>query len=82
MRTYIVDTLKKLNWDVEEDAFTDTTPYGTKHFVNVIATKDPKASRRVILAAHFDSKYFQAYPDNQVRALRVGGAGLWLMGVK
>ncbi|KAJ3558165.1 hypothetical protein NM688_g1081 [Phlebia brevispora] len=65
VRNYIVDTLKKLNWEVEEDSFNDTTPYGVKRFTNVIATKDPKASRRVILAAHFDSKYFPTYPGNQ-----------------
>ena len=67
VRQYIVDTLRKLDWEVEEDAFEDTTPYGTKRFTNVIATKDPKASRRVILSAHFDSKFFPSYPENQVR---------------
>ena len=67
VRQYIVSTLKDLNWHVEEDSFTDTTPYGVKRFTNVIATKDPAASRRVILAAHFDSKFFSSYPDNQVR---------------
>ncbi|TBU43612.1 hypothetical protein BD309DRAFT_990869 [Dichomitus squalens] len=65
VRKYIVDTMKKLNWHVEEDTFNDTTPYGVKHFTNVIATKDPQAPRRVILAAHFDSKFFAAYPQNQ-----------------
>jgi len=53
-----VSTLKALDWTIEEDAFNDTTPLGTKQFTNIIATKDPKASRRVIVAAHFDSKYF------------------------
>lgn len=67
VRQYLVSTLKNLNWHVEEDSFTDTTPYGVKRFTNVIATKDPEASRRVILAAHFDSKYFSQAPENQVR---------------
>ncbi|KAK7467452.1 hypothetical protein VKT23_004506 [Stygiomarasmius scandens] len=58
VRNYIVSTLKALDWTIEEDAFNDTTPLGTKQFTNIIATKDPKASRRVIVAAHFDSKYF------------------------
>lgn len=66
VKNYIVDTLKKLNWVVEEDSFNDTTPYGVKRFTNVIATKDPKAARRVVLAAHFDSKFFSTYPQNQV----------------
>ncbi|KDQ61156.1 hypothetical protein JAAARDRAFT_124587 [Jaapia argillacea MUCL 33604] len=65
VRNYIVSTLKALNWEVEEDIFTDDTPYGTKRFTNVIATKDPSASRRVILSAHFDSKYFSSFPQNQ-----------------
>ena len=68
VREYIVSILKDLNWHVEEDSFTDDTPYGVKRFTNVIATKDPAASRRVILAAHFDSKFFANYPDSQVRA--------------
>ena len=68
VRNYIVNTLKALKWDVQEDTFTDQTPYGVKTFTNVIATKDPEASRRVIVAAHFDSKFFPSYPENQVRA--------------
>lgn len=70
VRKYIVDTMKKLNWHIEEDSFNDTTPYGVKRFTNVIATKDPKAPRRVILAAHFDSKFFATYPQNQASAGR------------
>ncbi|KZT27324.1 hypothetical protein NEOLEDRAFT_1088852 [Neolentinus lepideus HHB14362 ss-1] len=65
VRTYIVSTLKALKWDVEEDNFIGETPYGSKNFTNVIATKDASASRRVILAAHFDSKFFATYPQNQ-----------------
>ncbi|EKM54460.1 uncharacterized protein PHACADRAFT_97707 [Phanerochaete carnosa HHB-10118-sp] len=65
VREYIVSTLKDLNWHIEEDSFNGTTPYGVKRFTNVIATKDPAASRRVILAAHFDSKFFSNYPDSQ-----------------
>ncbi|KAF9014022.1 hypothetical protein BDQ17DRAFT_1270151 [Cyathus striatus] len=65
VRNYIVSTLKHLNWHIEEDEFTDDTPIGRKRFTNIIATKDPEASRRVILSAHFDSKYFPSYPNNQ-----------------
>ncbi|KAL1746302.1 hypothetical protein HDZ31DRAFT_34538 [Schizophyllum fasciatum] len=60
VRNYIVDTMKALNWVVEEDEFEDDTPMGRKRFTNVIATKDPKAARRVVVAAHFDSKYFES----------------------
>ena len=72
VREYIISTLKKLNWDIEEDSFNATTPYGTKRFTNVIATKDPQAPRRVILSAHFDSKYFSRYPENQVSHVLAG----------
>ncbi|KAJ3573432.1 hypothetical protein NP233_g2429 [Leucocoprinus birnbaumii] len=65
VRNYIVSTLKKLNWEIEEDEFTDDTPVGRKKFTNIIATKDPSASRRLLLAAHYDSKFFPNYPENQ-----------------
>ncbi|KAI0306235.1 hypothetical protein B0F90DRAFT_1688185 [Multifurca ochricompacta] len=65
VRNYLVSTLQKLNWHVYEDHFMGATPYGPKNFTNVIATKDPDAPRRVVLAAHFDSKYFPSYPQNQ-----------------
>jgi glutaminyl-peptide cyclotransferase len=58
--------MKKLKWHVEEDPFDGETPYGKKHFVNVVATKDPAASRRLVIAAHFDSKFFPNSPENQV----------------
>lgn len=65
-RNYIVSTLKKLDWEIEEDEFMDDTPVGKKKFTNIIATKDPSASRRLILSAHYDSKYYPNYPENQV----------------
>ncbi|KAG1719894.1 uncharacterized protein EDB91DRAFT_1240492 [Suillus paluster] len=65
VREYILSSLKVLDWHVEEDTFTDNTPYGPRSFTNIIATKDPAASRRVILSAHYDSKFFPNYPDNQ-----------------
>ena len=43
------------------DEFDDATPLGTKRFTNIIATLNPNAPRRLILAAHYDSKYF---PDD------------------
>ncbi len=57
---------QKLDWEVEEDEFTDHTPIGRKKFTNIIATKNPSASRRLILSAHYDSKYYPDYPENQV----------------
>lgn len=65
VRNYITSTLSNLNWHIEEDEFVADTPIGRKRFTNVIATKDPKATKRVILSAHFDSKYFASAPMNQ-----------------
>ncbi|KAI0064497.1 hypothetical protein BV25DRAFT_1800233 [Artomyces pyxidatus] len=65
VRNYIISTLRALDWHIDEDSFIGTTPYGPKNFTNVIATKDPNAPRRVVLAAHFDSKFFTTYPQNQ-----------------
>jgi hypothetical protein len=71
VRNHLTSTLRKLNWHIEEDSFVATTPYGPKNFTNVIATKDPDAPRRVVLAAHYDSKYFPHYPENQARQLQL-----------
>ena len=64
---YIISTLKALDWHIDVDEFSGETPIGVKQFRNIIATKDPGAARRVILAAHYDSKYFSSYPNNQAR---------------
>ncbi|CAO3570825.1 unnamed protein product [Mortierella alpina] len=45
-------------WHLEKDTFVGQTPYGPKTFTNLIFTKNPKAENRLVLAAHFDSKYF------------------------
>lgn len=41
---------------MEEDVFQDDTPYGRKTFVNIIATQDPRKPKKMVLAAHYDSK--------------------------
>lgn len=58
VRKHIIDYFQTLGWHVELDSFNDTTPYGVKHFTNVIVTKNPHAPGRLVLSAHFDSKYF------------------------
>ena len=47
-----------LGWHVEEDAFSDNTPLGTKAFRNLIATLNPQACKRLVFACHYDSKLF------------------------
>lgn len=49
-----------------QTSFTDSTPIGNVEFTNLAYTFDPTAPRRVILAAHFDSKWFPDFPQNQV----------------
>ncbi|XP_067412631.1 glutaminyl-peptide cyclotransferase-like protein [Emydura macquarii macquarii] len=60
VRQLIVDSLSRLaaGWRVELDAFEDRTPRGIVGFANVVATLDPAAGRRLVLACHYDSKYF------------------------
>jgi len=52
-------------WTLEEHSFQDSTPYGTKSFVNQVFTHDLTAPQRLVLAAHIDSKFFPHPPDDQ-----------------
>ncbi|KAI7847822.1 hypothetical protein BDC45DRAFT_451204 [Circinella umbellata] len=61
VRQFIVDHYQTLGWHVELDSFQDETPFGIKEFTNVIATYNPDAKRRLILSAHFDSKYYEEF---------------------
>lgn len=57
---HIKTTLRSLGagWEIVEDRFTSRTPYGPLPFANIIATLNPSAKRRLVLACHFDSKYY------------------------
>uniref|UniRef100_A0AAZ3P017 Glutaminyl-peptide cyclotransferase n=1 Tax=Oncorhynchus tshawytscha TaxID=74940 RepID=A0AAZ3P017_ONCTS len=57
---HIKSTLCSLRtgWDVKEDTFESHTPYGPMTFNNIIATLNPSAKRRLVLACHYDSKYY------------------------
>ncbi|KAI9025526.1 hypothetical protein DFJ74DRAFT_40688 [Hyaloraphidium curvatum] len=72
VRQFIVDTLKAVNWTVELDTFTAMTPLGEKEFTNIIATKNPAAPKRIVVAAHYDSKYF---PEPEVFVGATDSAG-------
>lgn len=59
VKDYIVESFRKLNWEVELDEFHEDTPiFKNLHFSNIIATLNPKAERFLVLACHYDSKYF------------------------
>lgn len=57
VKTFIKKAFEDLNWTVTLDEFDASTPYNTKRFTNVVATLNPNAKKRLILAAHYDSKY-------------------------
>jgi len=54
---FIKEEMRHLNWHVGSDTFEDPkTVLGPKNFSNVIATLNPGAPRRLIIACHYDSK--------------------------
>jgi len=55
-REYMVAFLEDLGWNIELDEFTQDTVVGIKTFVNIIATYHPDSPRRLVVAAHYDSK--------------------------
>merc|ERR1712123_36884 len=56
VRQHITQTMESNGWSVEESSFSDQTPLGRKQFTNIIATHDPSAARRLVIACHYDSK--------------------------
>lgn len=68
-RQYILDALGKAkSFVVETDVFVAATPKGQKLMTNIVATWNPKERRRVVVAAHYDSKWFPE-PNRFVAAL-------------
>lgn len=60
VKEFIAAKLRELNWNVELDEFEDDTPlFKNLLFTNIIATLNPKAERFLVLACHYDSKYFE-----------------------
>lgn len=55
VRDFIKGTMENLGWSTELDSFTDATPDGPIDFHNVIATLDPDAPRRLVIACHYDT---------------------------
>ena len=48
--------MSSLGWSIEEDSFEQNTVVGRIRFTNIIATLDPNAPRRMVIACHYDSK--------------------------
>src|SRR5215469_9935737 len=61
-RRYIEDQLRHSGWQVTRQAFTDDTPRGKVHFVNLIARfpGQGKAAPLFLLCSHYDTKTFEA----------------------
>lgn len=57
VKQFIIDQMQSLGWAIETDKFRERTPLGQKNFENIIATLDPNADRRLVLACHYDSKF-------------------------
>ncbi|CAH2314738.1 glutaminyl-peptide cyclotransferase [Pelobates cultripes] len=60
VREFIVSHLQSLSsgWTVDLDLFDALTPRGSMSFGSVMATLDPSARQRIVLACHLDSKVF------------------------
>ncbi|XP_026333028.1 glutaminyl-peptide cyclotransferase [Hyposmocoma kahamanoa] len=58
---FIITEMKKLGWDTSEDTFTDSTPIGNLNFRNIVAKLNPQADRYLMLACHYDSKYYREH---------------------
>lgn len=66
-RDFIINEMNQLGWTVTTDKFMARVPAPFKKlpFENIIATLNPNAERFLVLAAHYDSKYF---PDAEFLA--------------
>ncbi|XP_005600109.2 glutaminyl-peptide cyclotransferase [Equus asinus] len=66
-RQHIMQRIQRLqaDWVLEVDTFLSWTPYGYRSFSNIISTLNPTAKRHLVLACHYDSKYFPEW-NNRV----------------
>lgn len=64
VQQHITSTLSSLSagWAVDLDSFQSSTPRGQVTFTNIVATLDPSAPRRLLLACHYDSKVLPLDP--------------------
>ncbi|KAL1410373.1 hypothetical protein Q8F55_004381 [Vanrija albida] len=59
VQEYLSSVFAKLGWHEDKDRFTQETPLGDVQFTNLIFTFDADAPRKLVLSAHFDSKWFE-----------------------
>lgn len=58
---YLISKLQEYGWQVSLDNFIDNTPFGPKNFTNIIGDYKSRGRERIILAAHYESKYFKDF---------------------
>jgi len=60
VKQFIIKKMQGLGWSVESDPFEENTPiFGRLQFENIVATLNPNARRYLVLACHYDSKYYR-----------------------
>ena len=59
---YIVDQLKSSNLEVQTHTFEPVTPHGHLQMTNIWGVVNGKRDQVIILASHYDSKYFENFP--------------------
>ncbi|CAL1570531.1 unnamed protein product [Knipowitschia caucasica] len=69
VQQHITFTLSSLSagWSIDLDSFQSPTPHGEVTFTNIVATLDPAAPRRLLLACHYDSKSLPSDPQAPTR---------------
>ncbi len=58
-REYIIKQLKSYNLNVTTDEFRQPTPIGERTFVNIIAELPGESAEELIVASHYDTKYYR-----------------------
>jgi len=58
-RDYIIKQLKSYNLNVTTDEFRQPTPLGEKTFVNIIAELPGESAEELIVASHYDTKFYR-----------------------
>jgi len=62
VQKFLLSKFNSNSWKIETDSFETETPKGIKKFTNLIFThNNPNALRYLVIAAHYDSKYFQQF---------------------
>ena len=66
VQNIITTAMEAAEWTVTKDTFSQWIPYrGTKTFSNIIATLNPLAPYKLVLACHYDSKVGEAINDHR-----------------